>query len=111
MRLMAILILNQIQEGEDMWFWWFIFCCDLLIPITMIIEGIVMRKYPYESKGGFLGYKSNRSMKNAESWNFAQNYFGKLCLKIGCFLLIVSIIIHIPIYGLSYGKIGTLSLL
>lgn len=25
-----------------MWFWWFIFVCDLLIPIIMIIVGNMM---------------------------------------------------------------------
>ncbi len=38
-----------------MWFWWFIFVCDLLIPILMIIAGNMMWKHAPEKINGKIG--------------------------------------------------------
>ncbi len=38
-----------------MWFWWFIFVCDLLIPILMIIAGNMMWKHAPEKINGIIG--------------------------------------------------------
>ena len=49
-----------------MWFWWYMFVCDLLVPLTMIICGKMMWKHPPAKINGMAGYRTARSMKNME---------------------------------------------
>lgn len=89
-----------------MWFWWFMLCCDILIPIIMIIGGRVMWKHPPKEINGMMGYRTSRSMKNMDTWTFAHDYCGRLWWKIGWIILIPSIIVHILIYGQSDNVVG-----
>lgn len=89
-----------------MWFWWFIFVCDLLIPILMVIAGSMMWKHAPEKINGIIGYRTARSMKNTDTWKFAQDYCGRLWWKIGWIILIPSFAIHIPFYHSSEDMIG-----
>ncbi len=89
-----------------MWFWWFMFCCDILIPVTMIVCGQMMRKHCPKNINGLMGYRTSRSMKNMDTWKFAHEYCGKLWWKIGWIILIASIMVHIPFYGTDYNTIG-----
>lgn len=66
-----------------MWFWWFLFCCDLLVPVTMIVSGRIMWKHPPKNINGLMGYRTSRSMKNMDTWLFAHDYCGRLWWKIG----------------------------
>lgn len=90
-----------------MWFWWFMFACDLLIPVLMIIIGKMMWKHPPKDINAVIGYRTSRSMKSLDAWKFAQEYFGRLWWKIGWIILIPSIIIHFPFYNSSENTIGT----
>lgn len=94
-----------------MWFWWFMLCCDLLIPVSMIVIGRVMWKHPPKKINSITGYRTSRSMKNMDTWFFAQQYCGKLWWKIGWILLFPSIIIHIPFYSASDDAIGGIGLI
>lgn len=89
-----------------MWFWWFMFVCDLLIPILMIVAGNMMWKHAPKEINGLIGYRTTRSMKNADTWKFAQDYCGRLWWKIGWIMLPVSFVIHIPFYRSSKDIIG-----
>lgn len=91
-----------------MWFWWFMLICDLLIPVLMIVFGDVMRKHPPKSINVVIGYRTSRSMRNIDTWNFAQKYFGCLWWKIGWAMLIPSLLLHIPFYHDSDNTVGTL---
>lgn len=89
-----------------MLFYWFMFCCDILIPVVMIVSGWMMWKHCPKNINGLMGYRTSRSMKNMDTWNFAHEYCGKLWRKIGWIILIPSIIIHIPLYGTKDNTIG-----
>lgn len=89
-----------------MWFWWFMFCCDILIPVTMIACGRVMWKHCPKNINGLMGYRTSRSMKNMDTWKFAHEHCGKLWWKIGWIILIPSIIVHIPFYKTDDNTIG-----
>ena len=89
-----------------MWFWWFMLCCDVLIPVLMIIAGRMMWKHPPKTINGTVGYRTSRSMMNMDTWNFAHDYCGRLWWKIGWIMLVPSILIHIPLYGKSANAIG-----
>lgn len=91
-----------------MWFWWFMFICDFIVPAAMILGGRMMWKYPPKSINGMVGYRTRRSMKNKETWKFAQEYCGRLWWKIGWLMSIPSALVHIPFYGKSEGMVGIL---
>lgn len=79
-----------------MWFWIFMFLCNLLIPLMMIIFGRVMLKHPPKNINGVYGYRTSMSMKNMDTWYFAHEFCGKLWWKIGWVTLALSIVIQIP---------------
>ncbi|MCI8490294.1 MAG: SdpI family protein [Lachnospiraceae bacterium] len=89
-----------------MWFWWFMLVCDLLIPIVMIAAGYLMWKHSPEKINRMVGYRTARSMKNADTWKFANEYCGRLWWKIGWMMLIPSFLIHIPFRSGSESVIG-----
>ena len=94
-----------------MWFWWFMFICDLLVPVVMILCGRMMWKHPPKKINSFFGYRTSRSMKNMDTWIFAQKHFGKRWWKIGWVIIIPSILVHIPFYGASDDMIGIVGLI
>lgn len=94
-----------------MWFWWFMACCDILLPAVMAAGGWMMWKHCPKNINGLIGYRTSRSMRNADTWNFAHEYCGKLWWKIGWIILIPSIIVHIPFYGSGDSTIGVVSVI
>ena len=89
-----------------MWFWWFMFFCNLLIPVLMIVSGRMMWKHCPKKINGVLGYRTARSMKNMDTWKFAHDYCGRLWWKAGWIQLIPSILVQIPFYRSSDNIIG-----
>ena len=76
-------------------FWIFMLVMNLLIPLTMIIFGYVYDKRPPKkpkSKFAYSGYRTPMSMKNEETWEYAQRFFGKLWFRSGIVLGVISII-------------------
>lgn len=90
-----------------MWFWWFMFVCDLLIPILMIVIGRIMWKHPPRKINDVVGYRTPRSTQNMDTWKFAHDYCGRLWWKTGWIILIPSVLIHFPFYNSSKDIIGT----
>lgn len=90
-----------------MWFWWFIFVCDLILPILFIVIGSMMWKHCPKEINGVLGYRTKRSMKNMDTWKFAHDYCGHLWWRIGWIILIPSILVQIPFYNSTVNVIGT----
>ena len=89
-----------------MWFWWFMFVCNLLIPVILIIAGRMMWKHCPKKINTVYGYRTKRSMKNMDTWRFAHNYCGKLWWKIGWFSLFPSVVVQIPFFESSEDVIG-----
>lgn len=89
-----------------MWFWWFMFVCDLLIPVLMIVAGRMMWKHAPKSINGIIGYRTSRSMKNMDTWQFAHDYCGRLWWKTGWILLLPSALVHLPLIGSSEDVTG-----
>lgn len=87
---------------------WFMFVCDLFVPFLMMISGRMMWKHPPGGINRVIGYRISRSMKNMDTWNFAQEYCGRLWWRIGWLMLIFSAILHIPFYRCSDEVIGTI---
>ncbi len=89
-----------------MWFWWFMFVCNLLIPVILIIAGRMMWKHCPKKINTVYGYRTRRSMKNMDTWRFAHNYCGKLWWKIGWVSLFPSVVVQIPFFESSEDVIG-----
>lgn len=92
-----------------MGFWCFLFCCDLLIPFLMIVFGRLLWKHPPAGINMVYGYRTKRSMKNADTWRFAQEYCGRLWWKIGWIMLGLSAIVHFPFCRASQKTLGRFS--
>lgn len=75
-----------------MGFWIFMTICNLMIPVLMIVMGKVFIKNPPKTINGIYGYRTSRSKKNQDTWNFAHLYCGKLWWKIGWGMLPLVII-------------------
>lgn len=81
-----------------MWFWWYMFICDLLIPNIMIIFGKMMWKHSPKKINFIVGYRTTRSMKNMDTWKFAHEYCGKIWWKVGWLMFFPSLLVNLPIY-------------
>ena len=79
----------------------------LLIPLLMLFAGRMMWKHTPKNINGAIGYRTSRSMKNMDTWRFANNHCGKSWCKIGKIMLFPSVILHLPFYGRSIEVIGT----
>ena len=90
-----------------MGFWIFMMIMELLIPLIMIIFGKYFSKQAPKEINYLFGYRTSMSMKNKDTWEFAHKYCGKLWLKIGSIMFVVSFIIMFFVIGKSEQVIGT----
>lgn len=88
-----------------------ILLCNLLVPIIILITGRFMWKHYPKNINGLIGYRTTRSMKNIDTWKFANEYCGHLWYKIGIIMLILSLLISIFIYQYDENIITTVSLI
>ncbi len=90
-----------------MGFWIFMLIMILLLPIAMIILGFLFsnKKGPKEINWA-LGYRTTRSMKNQDTWQFAQNYMGRVWKITGCILTPVVLVAMLFSFGKDVGYVG-----
>lgn len=62
----------------------------LFIPVLMILCGYLMYKHTPKDINVLVGYRTAMSMKNQETWDFAHNYCGRLWVKVGAVMTIIS---------------------
>ena len=79
-----------------MGFWIFLTICNLLLPALMIVLGKEFIKNPPKTINGIYGYRTPRSKKNQDTWNFAHLYCGQLWWKIGWVMLPLAVIGMLP---------------
>ncbi|MGN0747029.1 MAG: SdpI family protein [Aristaeellaceae bacterium] len=89
----------------------FLLCCDLLIPLMMIVAGWLLRKHPPARISGLVGYRTARSMASMESWRFAQEDCGRRWWRTGWAMLPLSAAVQLPMAGLSMDAASILSLI
>ncbi|RRJ24736.1 SdpI family protein [Lachnoanaerobaculum gingivalis] len=90
-------------------FWIFMLVMNLLIPLTMIIFGYIYNKKPPQkpkSKFAYSGYRTSMSMKNEETWEYANRFFGKLWFRFGIPVGVISIIAFIFFIGKDKDTVG-----
>lgn len=87
-------------------FWIFMLFMDLLIPLLMVGLGKLLAKHPPKRINGVSGYRTKRSMKTQETWEFAHRYFGNLWFRLGLVLIPLSVLPLIFVYGKDIELIG-----
>ena len=90
-------------------FWIFMLVMNLLTPLTMIIFGYIYNKKPPKkpkSKFAYSGYRTPMSMKNEETWEYANRFFGKLWFIFGIPVGVISIIVLFFFIGKDKDTVG-----
>lgn len=63
---------------------WFLFICNMLVPVTMLVLGYLFKGIHFpKDVNALCGYRTSMSMKNEKTWKFANAYWGKICWRIG----------------------------
>lgn len=89
-----------------MGFWIFMFCCTLLIPIIMTIAGNSMRLGKFKTINSIVGYRTRRSMKNQQTWDYAHRECGLLWRRWGSTMLVLTVIAMLLFMGEDTDHIG-----
>ena len=91
-----------------MGFWIFMVIMDLVVPLTMIGFGRYFLKQAPGAINLVFGYRTEMSMKNKDTWEFAHNYIGKLWYRIGLSLVPLSVIPMLFVLGRDKDTVGNL---
>lgn len=73
-----------------MGFWFYMLFICSLIPLTMIVFGYCFGKKAPQKINSVFGYRTRRSMRNQETWQFAHQHCGRLWLRVGITVLCLS---------------------
>ena len=63
--------------------------------LILTVGGAVFWAYPPKKINGLYGYRTTRSRKSQEAWDFAQRYSAKLMTVLGLVALIVAAAAHL----------------
>ncbi len=88
-------------------FWLVTLLFNLLIPVVMLIKGILYVTKPAPKINWLHGYRTKRSVKSQETWEYAQRHFGKSCCRLGIGLLLLVIISMTSVLKTNKEIIGT----
>ena len=69
-----------------------LFITQILTGPIFLITGWILRRFPPKSINSLYGYRTPRSMKNKENWDFSQTYAANLMMQCGGFMLAIAII-------------------
>ena len=72
---------------------------DLLLPVTMIGLGRYFSKHAPKEINPLFGYRTEMSMKNEQTWQFANHYFGKISYRFGWIQLPITTLFMLPAIG------------
>lgn len=87
--------------------WFMMLGFDLLCPAIMLIAGRWFMTKPPKRINGIVGYRTDMSMKNQDTWEFANHYAGKIYWKWGNITLILSVIPMLFLIGQSKQLVAT----
>ena len=90
-----------------MGFWIFMLVMDLLFPVIMIVMGRYFMKTSPKEINYIFGYRTDMSMKNKDTWNFAHKYIGKLWFYLGLILAPITVILMLLVIGKGEDIVAT----
>ncbi len=87
--------------------WYYMLILVLLMPLFMIGFGwMFMTNAPKDINTSF-GYRTKRSMKNQDTWDFAHMHFGKTWFVCGIVLIPASLVLMFLVMGREADVIRT----
>lgn len=89
-----------------MGFWIFMTCCTLLLPVIMICTGAALRRGKFSTINPVSGYRTRRSMKNQQTWDYAHRECGLLWRRWGSTMLVLTVIAMLLFMGEDTDHIG-----
>ncbi|WP_349674845.1 SdpI family protein [Lacrimispora sp.] len=89
-----------------MGFWIFMTVMNLMIPFIMIVTGYVFIKNPPREINHLVGYRTNMSMKNKDTWEFAHHHCGKNWMIMGLCMLVPSVLVMLLFIGKGTEIVG-----
>lgn len=72
--------------------WVFMLVCNLIVPAVMFFFGRRFLKKPPMERNNLYGYRTTRSMRNQETWDFAQRRMGEVWRKTGLVMLPLAVL-------------------
>ena len=92
-------------------FWIFMLATGLLFPAIMIPFGGIFMKSAPKKINRIFGYRTEMSMKNRDTWEFAHKYIGKLWIRLGLLLIPITVIPMLLVLGKNENVVGTVGLI
>jgi len=89
-----------------MGFWLFMLVSAMLIPAIMLLFGRLFQTRPPQEINNLYGYRTPRSMRNADTWRFAHVFCGKIWVRCGAAAAAVTAIAFALLFGRSVQMIG-----
>lgn len=94
-----------------MGFWIFMLAMGLLFPAIMILFGAVFTKTAPKKINYIFGYRTDMSMKNRDTWEFAHKHIGKLWFLFGLLLIPITVIPMLFVIGKTENIVGAVGLI
>ena len=69
---------------------WFLFFLNTSPALVIMIGGLLWKKYPPKKINYLYGYRTGRSMKNQQTWDFANKIGPDMIIKTGFFLFLIA---------------------
>ena len=91
-------------------FWLFFTAMDLLIPGIMVGIGARFLKHPPGTVNAWYGYRTARSMKNQETWDFAHETCGKLWVRLGKLSFLPALLAAVLTFGRGIETVSVASI-
>ena len=89
-----------------MGFWLFMLVSALLIPATMLLFGRLFQTRPPQEINNLYGYRTARSMQNADTWRFAHAYCGRVWVRCGAAAAAVTVLTFAFLFGRGVQPVG-----
>ena len=92
-----------------MFYWWFMFISVMLIPAILFLFGKFFSKDVPMGINAFCGYRTKRSMKNENTWVFANKYWGTLAAKLAVLSAVLTARAMALVYNGDEGAVTTVA--
>lgn len=89
-----------------MGFWLYCTVMCLLVPAVMLYFGWRFLNRQPKKINALYGYRTSRSMKNQQTWDYAHQVCGKLWFRAGIVMLPLSLLAMLPALGKDTQALG-----
>ncbi len=68
-----------------------LFLLPALSGVSYLLAGLIMLRFPPRKINSWYGYRTPRSMRDTEAWQFAQRYAGRQMVLYGLLLILLGL--------------------